>query len=76
MDIPSEMTKDDDVTNVDVSPDTCVWTNRQAAFVEGDGSFDISVDVKVFVAGEISPDDDRLADDGGTLCWLHTFLFS
>src|SRR5258707_13786987 len=65
------MAEDDDLSSADVGPDACVWTNGQAAFRESDSSLDISVDEKIFIAGEPSPEDDRLTDDGGTLCWLH-----
>jgi hypothetical protein len=67
------MAEDNDIANSDIGPYARIGTDGQAALREGYGSFDISVDVEVFTAGELSPDDDRLTDDGGTLGWLHMF---
>jgi len=73
--IACKMTKYGDVADGDIGTNTRIWANGQTASLEGDGSFDISVDVKVLISGELSSDNDRLTDDGGTLCWFHRRFF-
>jgi hypothetical protein len=75
-DVSGEMAEDDDIANTEIGFYACVGTDRETALREGDGSFNVSIDEKVFIARELSPDDDRLTDDGGTFCWLHKFFCS
>lgn len=71
LDVAGKVAEDDDIANVDIGANASVRTDGQAALRERDGSFDVSVDVKILIAGKFSADDDRLSDDRRTLCWLH-----
>jgi hypothetical protein len=74
LNISSELSEDDDLAGAYVGSNLRVGANCHAAVRESNGSFDISVDVEIFMAGEFSPYDDRLSNDGRTFCWLHQFL--
>ena len=58
LDVAREMTEYSDVADGDIGANACVGPDGQAAVLEGNGSFDVSVDVKVLISGELSPDDD------------------
>lgn len=52
--VTSNLAEDNNVANVDICTYACIWTDGQTALRKGDGSFDISVNVKIFIAGELS----------------------
>ena len=70
------MAKDNYIAGVNIGTDARIGTDGQTALGQRNGPFDVSVHVKVFIAGEISPDDDGLANDGGTFGWLHVLFVS
>jgi hypothetical protein len=75
-DISGKVAQDDDVARMNIGFYARVGTNGKTAIREVNGSFNVSIDVKVFITGEFSANDDRLTDDSGTFCWLHSFFYS
>src|SRR5260370_12000952 len=75
-DIAGQLAEDHQVANIEVGHDAGVRSDGEAAIGERDRPLQIAVHVQVFIAGELSSNDHRFADDGGTFAWLHALLFS
>ena len=71
-----KLAEHDQIANIQIGQHARVRPDGQAILGKRNGPLQIAVQKQVFAPGELSPDDNRFTDDGGTFIWLHALLFS